>query len=79
MAILHIRGVPDELCERLRQRATAENRSVSAEVVTLLERALDSDPSVQARLVADIRRRRSSVRLSSAPDAVALIREDRER
>jgi len=40
MATLHVRNVPDLLYERLRQRAEAENRSLSAELVILLDGAL---------------------------------------
>ena len=36
MAILHVRGVPDELHELLRKRAAAHHRSLSAEVIALL-------------------------------------------
>jgi plasmid stability protein len=39
MSILHVRNVPDELYERIRQRARAQNRSISAEVIVLLDRA----------------------------------------
>lgn len=37
MATLHVRNVPEELYERLRERAEAENRSLSAELIHLLE------------------------------------------
>jgi plasmid stability protein len=40
MAILHIRSVPDDLYARLRARAQTERRSLSAEVLLLLERAV---------------------------------------
>lgn len=43
MAILHVRGVPDELHELLRKRAAAHHRSLSAEVIGLLQRATGSD------------------------------------
>jgi plasmid stability protein len=40
MPILHVRNVPDELYSRLKQQAQAKNRSISAEVILLLDRAL---------------------------------------
>ena len=41
VSILHVRNVPDELYERIRRRAQVQNRSISAEVIVLLNRALD--------------------------------------
>lgn len=40
LAILHVRGVPEALYERLKERAAAQRRSLSAEVITLLEWAV---------------------------------------
>jgi hypothetical protein len=40
MATLHVRNVPDELYERLRERAAANGRSIGAEVVVVLETEL---------------------------------------
>jgi hypothetical protein len=37
LATLHVRNVPEELYLRLRRRAESAQRSVSAEVVTLLD------------------------------------------
>jgi plasmid stability protein len=44
MAILHVRNVPDDLYERLKERAATEHRSLSAEVIALLERELPATP-----------------------------------
>ncbi len=80
MATLHVRNIPESLYERLRQRAEAQNRSISAEVIVLLERALDDRRQNQADVLADIRRRRFYNPASyGAPDSVTLLREDRER
>lgn len=38
MAVLNIKNLPDELYEALRARARAERRSLSQEVVRILER-----------------------------------------
>ena len=40
MATLHVRNVPDELYEELRQLAEREGRSIGAEAVVLLRQAL---------------------------------------
>jgi plasmid stability protein len=44
MAILHVRNVPDNLYERLKERAAAERRTLSAEVIALLESELATAP-----------------------------------
>lgn len=80
MATLHIRNVPDSLYVRLQQQARAENRSLSAEVITLLNKALDEETDDQAAILARIRRRRSHAPLAiGAPDSMTLLREDRDR
>ena len=80
MATLHVRNVPESLYARLRQRAESQNRSLSAEVIILLDRALDETRRDQRAILADIRRRRffSPARVG-APDSTSLLREDRER
>ncbi len=40
MPILHVRDVPQDLYAQLQRRATAQRRSLSAEVITLLDWAL---------------------------------------
>jgi plasmid stability protein len=40
MATLHVRNVPDQLYERLRERATVNGRSIGAEIVIVLENEL---------------------------------------
>lgn len=51
MAILNIKNFPDELYERLKERAAEERRSVSQEVIVLLEDLLDEgqDPQSNTR------------------------------
>lgn len=82
MPILHVRNVPDDLYARLQRLANAKNRSVSAQVIRLLDQALQTEEARQSqtRILAGIRRRRVSyTRNSSTPDSVALLREDRGR
>ncbi|MFC2043356.1 hypothetical protein ACFLUA_04325 [Chloroflexota bacterium] len=40
MPILRVRNVPDRLYEQIKQQAQSSNRSISAQVITLLHRAL---------------------------------------
>ena len=80
MATLHVRNVPDELYERVRKHAQAQGRSISAEVVMLLDRALAQAEPPQADVLASIRRRRFfRPSEAGAPDSVTLLREDRAR
>ena len=81
MPTLDVRNVPDELYERIRRRARAQNRSISAEVIALLDRALaEAGWSPGDVLLAGIRRRRTSQPgEAGAPDSTSLLREDRAR
>lgn len=80
MPILHVRHVPEELYERLRQRARDENRSISAEVISLLERGLQEPPRSRKEVVEAILRRRSLRPTElGMPESTVLLREDRER
>lgn len=80
MPTLHVRNVPEPLYERLRLRAHEQNRSLSAEVISILDRALQDDASSQETLLAEIRRRRSySPAQAGAPDTTVMLREARNR
>ncbi len=80
MSILHVRNIPDELYDRIRQRARAQNRSISAEVIMLLDHALAEAERSQDDVLAGIRRRRTFYPVESgAPDSLSLLREDRAR
>ena len=80
MAILHVRNVPDELYERLRHQARAQHRSISAEVIVLLDRALAGAERSQDEILTNIRRRRFFNPLEAgAPSSTAILREDRAR
>jgi plasmid stability protein len=75
-----VRNVPTSLYERLKQRAEAQRRSLSAEVVMLLEWALEQSEYDSAAALQAIRERRSAyVVPEDAPDSVTLLREDRAR
>jgi plasmid stability protein len=80
MAILHVRNVPDDLYVRLQKRAETQRRSLSAEVVTLLDWAMVQVERASATTLASIRGRRFfDPAAVGAPDSTALLREDRDR
>ncbi|HEY5474332.1 MAG TPA: Arc family DNA-binding protein [Candidatus Limnocylindrales bacterium] len=79
MATLHVRNIPDDLYERLRLRAAARHRSLSAEIIDLLESALG--PRDRGAKMTEVlaRLRASREALPPVPEGYAadLIREDR--
>ena len=80
MPILHVRNVPDELYAELQRRAETQRRSLSAEVITLLDWALDQVERATTTTLASIRSRRFyDPAAAGAPDSTALLREDRAR
>ncbi len=80
MAILHVRNVPENLYNRLKQRAKAQRRSLSAEVISLLEWAIqETERSPHVTLVAIRSRRSFNPATASAPDSTSLLRQDRQR
>ncbi len=79
MSILHVRNVPQELYERLKQRADSQHRSLSAEVITLLEWAVEqAEVSPQVTLASIRRRRCFNPARSGAPESDQLLRQDRD-
>jgi plasmid stability protein len=88
MATLHVENVPDDLYAKLQQLATSQNRSIDAQVITLLETALQTEaqqpqsdkPKSVAEILAEIRsRHRVNPVDFGLPDSTTLIREDRDR
>ena len=80
MPILHVRNVPKDLHTRLKERAGAQRRSLSAEVITLLEWAVEETERISASPLASIRQRRFfAPEAAGAPDSTTLLREDRQR
>ncbi len=70
MPTLHVRNVPEPLYDRLRKRAQERNRSLSAEVLMLLDFALDESEDTQTELLDSIRRRRFyNPAAAGAPDS----------
>ncbi len=88
MATLHALNIPDELYAQLEELAKAENNSIDAQVITILQNALQAkmQPTEDERrknvpkLLEEISIRRESRRTDVEwPDSTALIREDRDR
>jgi len=80
MSILHVRNVPRDLHARLKERAEAERRSLSAEVIRLLEWAVEEADRTSGAALESIQRRRYFDPASAgAPDSTAMLREDRGR
>jgi plasmid stability protein len=72
---LSIKAVPDHLARTLRRRAAANHRSVQGELMHILESALQPRPFQADVLAARLR----DLRFSTPPEAVDLIRQDRDR
>jgi plasmid stability protein len=88
MATIHTLNIPDELYEQLQHLAKAENNSIDAQVITILQNALQAktQPTEEERrknvpkLLEEIRLRRESRQTDVEwPDSTALIREDQDR
>ncbi|MEW6287226.1 MAG: hypothetical protein AB1509_13465 [Chloroflexota bacterium] len=80
MNTLHVRNVPDSLYQRIRALAHLKNRSLSAQVITLLEQAVEAEKRrlEQTKALNSIQRRRFKV-TKNAPSSLDLLREDRSR
>lgn len=80
MSTLHVRSVPDSLYKRIRSLANVKNRSLSAQVITLLEQAVDAEERrvEQTKVLNSIQRRRFKAP-ENAPASLELLREDRGR
>jgi len=82
MATLHVRDVPEETCERIRELASANKHSLSAEALKLLDEALRNHErrAAHSEALASLRRRRWVPPADkNIPDSTELLREDRER
>ncbi len=77
MTAFHVRNIPPQLYERLRERARRDGRSVNTEILSILDREL-SRPE-PAELEAQLRDLHRRIRLPpDAPTPEQLIREDRD-
>lgn len=79
MATLRVRNFPDPLYDRVQKIAEANGRSLDAEVIEILRRALQENPP-SGEVLEKIRRRRSfNPSAAGAPDSSTLMRKDRDR
>jgi plasmid stability protein len=80
MPTLHVRSVPEDLYLQIQRLAETKNRSLSAQVVTMLAQALEDEKrrKVQAKALTSIRRRRF-IAPKKTPSSMTLLREDRNR
>jgi len=84
MPILHVRGIPEDLYLAIKLRAAREHRSVTAEVIALLERGLNAPerPFSMKEWLEDARRFREELAekygIAEGASSADLIREDRD-
>ena len=80
MPILHVRNVPDDLYELIKQQAAKQNRSIGAQVITMLARAVEGSARSQDEILEGIQRRRFfKPKSTGAPDSTSILRQDRSR
>ena len=89
MATLHIENISEELYARLQELAAAQNCSISAFAIAILEAELSTETKPLSgkrkksvtELLAEISRRRESrpANMGMILDSTALIREDRDK
>lgn len=82
MAILHVRNVPEKLYKRIQKLAEEENRSVTAEVIQLLNQGLQAREARRGAMavIERIRQRAQKIELPRGwKDSAELLREDRGR
>lgn len=81
MPTLYVRDMPEDLHREIRSRAVRERRSMSAEAIKLIEEGLKRDGLRERRLQAldNIARLRATIKPSSGPDSLELLRQDRNR
>lgn len=68
MPSLTIKGIPDKLLRRLRQRALRHRRSLNSEVITCLEQAADASLVDPEAWLAEADRLRSRVAVTPMSD-----------
>ncbi|MFZ1042812.1 MAG: hypothetical protein WCA79_21015 [Anaerolineales bacterium] len=80
MNTLHVRSVPEDLYNQLQQLANARNRSLSAQVITMLAQAVEDEErrKRQAKTLTSVQHRRFKAP-KKAPSTLTLLRGDRVR
>lgn len=80
MNTLHVRSVPTDLYDYLKDLAEAHHRSLSAQVISMLRQAAEDEKrrAQQKQRLSSIRSRRFHV-AEDAPSSLELLHEDRSR
>ena len=79
MATINVRQLDDNVVDRLKRRASSNNRSLEGEVRHILECAADDDMAAKrARFLEASRRLREKTKGRKHTPAEVLIREDRD-
>ncbi|HQV68981.1 MAG TPA: hypothetical protein PLJ62_02195 [Thermoflexales bacterium] len=81
MPLLQVRECPEDIYEKIAVAAKRQKRTIAQQTVLLIEKGLgqeESNMERRKRLMSKIEHRKISAK-AQAIDAVALIREDRER
>lgn len=83
MATLYVENVPDELYEALRKRARENRKSITAEVLALLEQHIPTARELRSRreFIRRLQRLRAQPSPASGPfpSTEEMVREDRSR
>jgi plasmid stability protein len=82
MATLYVENIPDDRYEALRERAKRNRRSITAEILAILEENVPTEKEIGARKEAVRRLQRlkfTSTSDTPMPSSLDMIREDRER
>lgn len=73
---LSIKNVPDEVVQRLRERAARRHRSLQGELLAIIEQAVHSEQELTpTELLAEVR----GLGLHTSADSAAIVRGDRDR
>ncbi|WP_319559170.1 hypothetical protein [Marispirochaeta sp.] len=81
MPLLQVRDCPEDIYKKIASVARSENRSIAQQVIVLLEKGLGQEQSNmerRRRLLEKIESRKIGRELKEI-DAVAMVREDRDR
>jgi plasmid stability protein len=73
---LSIKNVPDDVAERLRERARRNHRSLQGELLSIIE---DAVRIPRQMTVEEVRERVRALGIKSTGDSTAIIRADRDR
>jgi plasmid stability protein len=72
---LSIKNAPDDVVQRLRERAERHHRSLQGELMAIVEAAVrENRPSTPAEVLADVRR----LGLRTPAEAAGIVRADRD-